>query len=327
MVAAFELLLARPPLLGGELEAAQKLPNLRELVDHLIGSDAFRVRYENIGRSRAAQPGGPAAIARLPPVYLGDRVLAATHHGQLMYLMPHDIDLTPGILLNGSWEPHVERTTIRQVRAGSTVIDIGANVGYHTIILGAFVAPGGRVFAFEPHPGLMPLLRANVHVNGLRHVVELSACAVADRSGSITLAWNADHCGSGNVSPGHSTPGFDADYPNRADVPVVTLDGALGDRVSQVDLIHLDIEGAEPLALRGARSLIERSPAVKIVTEWSVGMMSARADVGECVAWLEGMGFRFWLIEHNTANLLPVAPANLLDLPLCDLLLSRGEPE
>jgi hypothetical protein len=53
-----------------------------------------------------------------------------------------------------------------------------------------------------------------------------------------------------------------------------------------VDLIHMDIEGSEPRALRGAQAVIERSPKIKIITEWSVGMMSTRTDVGEYVKWL-----------------------------------------
>jgi hypothetical protein len=137
-----------------------------------------------------------------------------------------------------------------------------------------------------------------------------------------------DHYGSGNFVPPGFLPGYDKMYSTRLQVPAVTLDAALADRVGTVDLIHMDIEGAEPAALRGAQTLIERSPGVKIITEWAVGIMGAHAvDIGGFVAWIEERGFRFWRIDIHTADLVPVAGTALGDLSHCDLLLSRTDPD
>ena len=105
----------------------------------------------------------------------------------------------------------------------------------------------------------------------------------------------------------------------------VTLDAELAHQIGTVDLLHMDIEGSEPLALHGGQALIERSPNLKIITEWSVGMMGARADVGEYVAWLVEQGFGFWLIEP-AGGLTKIDPSAALTLPHCDLLLTRGSP-
>jgi hypothetical protein len=87
----------------------------------------------------------------------------------------------------------------------------------------------------------------------------------------------------------------------------------------------MDIEGSEPLALRGAQALIDRSPKLKIVTEWSLKLMSARADVGQYVDWLTDRRFRFWLIGAGP-KLTSVDPSGVLALPHCDLFMSRDEP-
>ena len=323
---AFELLVGRRPIDQSEIEAASRLGGLRELVDYLLATEEFAHRYQELKKSGArGAPCRPAVIPRPAPIFLGDRVLCWTHRGQRLYVVPQDVDITPRVLLDGTWELHVEATMLRFMRPGYTVIDCGANIGYYTIILCAAVAPQGKVYAFEAQPDLVRLLKATIYINGLGHLIELQCCAVSDRAGSLILAQSPDHHGSGNVVPGHFIPTYDDNYPIRIEVPAVTLDAALGDRVGAVDLIHMDIEGSEPLALRGAQALIERSPGVKIITEWSVDMMGARADLGEFVVWLKGLGFRFWVIDRESAELTPVEANALLGLPHGDLLLSRTD--
>ena len=131
--------------------------------------------------------------------------------------------------------------------------------------------------------------------------------------------------GSGHIVNDMPRGDHDAAYSVRADVPAVTLDAALSDRVRNIDLIRMDIEGSEPLALHGAETLIRRSPKLKIITEWSVGMMSDHADIRDFVGWLVGLGFGFWLIEPGGA-LTNLDPSALFELPHRDLLLARDDP-
>jgi len=258
------------------------------------------------------------------PVFLGDRVFAVTHRGHVIYLLPSDLDLTPRILLNGNWEPHVEQTLASFLRPGDTAIDLGANVGYHTLAMAAAVGPSGQVHAFEANPDLTPLLAATLYANGLRDwegggCVKLYQGAVLDRPGAVTLAWAPDHYASGHVMV-DSGPG----YSKRIEVPAVTLDGVLSDRVEKVDLIRMDIEGSEPLALRGAQLLIERSPSVKIVSEWVVEFMRSRTDVDSFVSWLVELGFKFWAIAHGP-RFSAMTPSAAAAAPPCEMLLSRQD--
>jgi FkbM family methyltransferase len=280
---------------------------------YLLSTAQFQQRYGHFGQT-----------IRPASVFLGDRVLTTTHAGSQIYLDPADLDLTPRILFEGRWEPHVEDTILKLLQAGDIALDIGANVGYHTLAIANAVGSEGQVHAFEANPSAMRLLGPSVYVNGFAWV-SLYGKAVLDRAGTITLACAPAHLGSGHVVLDPPYPGYAAKYSARVDVEAVTLDRELGDRLDKVALIHLDIEGAEPLALRGARGLIERSPGIRIVTEWSVGMMSNRIDVAEYVRWLVSFGFRFWRIGHG-GELIPIDAEASLALPHCDLLLSRQEP-
>lgn len=277
--------------------------------------DELRTRLQTLAE-RLATPARPA------PVFLGDRVLTHTHRGEWIYVAPDDVYMTPHLLKNGVWEQHVERVVERLLRPGQAAADLGANVGYYTLALASAVGPTGQVDAFEANPAAIRLLRDTLILNGLTQRVRLHAAAVMDRPGTVTLAASPHHLGSGNVFVGVPDPAYLSTYSVRTEVPAVTLDGTLS-KVPELHMLRIDIEGSEPLALRGAVRLIERSRSLRIVTEWSPDMMAARADVREFVGWLEGLGFRFWRIAADS-SLEPVEPAEMPTLPHCDLVLARG---
>jgi FkbM family methyltransferase len=314
VIACIEMLLGRTPdatLI--EYHLGLGFADRFALGKYMINTGEFQTRV--LGSSR---------LFRSTSVFLGDRVLTSTHRGDALYLVPQDLDLTPAIIRSGEWEPHVERAIIRLLGPGDTAVDVGANVGYHTLAMAAAVGSGGQVHAFEASPDLMRLLRATMIVNGLSSVA-LYENAALDRPGTITLASAPGHYGSGHLVNDAPSPDYDVAYSIRVEVAAVTLDAVLADLVPNVDLLHMDIEGAEPLALCGAETLIRRSPKIKIITEWSVGMMSSRTDLRAFVAWLVELGFGFWLIEPG-GGLTKMDPSALFELPHCDLLLARDDP-
>jgi FkbM family methyltransferase len=322
VIACIEMILGRTPDANlVKYHLGLGFPDRFALGEYMIKTGEFRERYSL-----------QSASLRPPPVFLGDRVLTHTHRGNVIYLIPLDLGLTPSILLHGTYEPHIEKAIVQSLRAGDTVIDVGANVGYHTLAESTTVGSNGQVHAFEANPEVIRLLKATMFVNGFSNWkgtgrVSLYENAALDRSGTITLASAPGHYGSGHVMS--NTPrssDYDSSYSIQVEVPAVALDDVLADRVGTVDLIHLDIEGSEPLALRGAQALINRSPNVKIITEWSVGMMGARGvSAGEHVAWLLERGFEFWLIEPGS-KFTKIEPAQAPMLPHCDLFLSRAVP-
>lgn len=152
----------------------------------------------------------------------------------------------------GRYEPLESALTARILRPGATFVDVGANWGYYTLLAAASVGPGGRVIALEPDPRLYPLLTSNGARNGYGQVTAIQAAA-ADCDGCLVLeGFRSDEGNWGLsrvVSEGEPRQVLgEGSIPVRARALDSLLD-ELGHR--RVDLVKMDIEGAEHTALRG----------------------------------------------------------------------------
>ena len=279
-----------------------------------------------LSRFAAWLAGPPPAVAPPAPTparpryaYLGSgRAVTVTHAGRLLLLDTRDLGMTPHLAISGEWERSVEDTLTGLLRPGATVVEVGANHGYHTIAMADAVGASGRVHAFEANPRLLPLLAGSIALNGLSDRVTIHGKAAAAEPGEVALLVHPDHAGSGHLEVAGGGPG----YTERHLVEAVRIDDAIGPAVAAAQLMRLDCEGAEPLALRGAEALIRRSPDLVIVLEWSVLMMRARVEVTAFAAWLRNLGFAHaWRIEANGRQ--PVEMAALPDLPHSELVLAR----
>ena len=203
----------------------------------------------------------PAAPAPRSAVYLGEhRVLTKTVFGQPLYVDSRDLSLSPQLILEGVWEPNVTQALISLVRPGMTIVEIGANIGYYTIILGRLAGPGGSVCAFEGNQEVFDLLTRNISVNGLVGWVKAERMLVCDSCGERELNVFERHLGSGSMlgfSPEFLAMYHDKIRPVR--VPAVTLDHYWQAMPRPVDLIKIDAEGSEPLILRGMRQILAQA--------------------------------------------------------------------
>src|SRR5207253_6545315 len=105
----------------------------------------------------------------------------------------------------GVWEPLETYLVERRVREGDVVLDIGANIGYYTLVFAELVGDSGRVFAFEPEPANFALLSENTGLNGRANVTLVNA-AVADAGGRLPLYLAGENKGDHRLfdSPGES---------------------------------------------------------------------------------------------------------------------------
>jgi FkbM family methyltransferase len=148
----------------------------------------------------------------------------------------------------GTYERHMQRLFRERVRPGSTVFDVGANVGFFTLLASKLAGDSGRVYAFEPLPRNLEFLERHVRLNDLGNV-HLDALAIAAASGEAHFRI-APHASMGGLAEG-------------GDLRVVTasLDDLIASaRVPRPDFIKMDIEGAESEALRGAKNLLAAGP-------------------------------------------------------------------
>ena len=250
--------------------------------------------------------------------YLDARTaLTSLHDGQLIFVDPLDEQLTPSIVAYGRWESWIERAIRQLIKPGDHVIEVGANVGYYTLIMGAAIGSTGRLDVFEANPQMARLLRRSVDSSGRADTVAVHEQIVADRPGTMQLYVSDRYGGAGNLVEHGWGMGDDTHVIERE---AVRLDDVFAGQT--IDFIRIDTEGAELLILNGALELLRRSPTIKLCIEWSVGMMSARGDLPALVAALGVMGFRFWRVELD--GLTPLTTAALLETPHCEVVIARS---
>lgn len=250
--------------------------------------------------------------------YLGGGVgLALTHFGRKIFLPGDDAGMTPEIIVSGRWEPHVEAVLRARLKPGMQVAELGASLGFHTLVMAEAIGPRGHIHSFEPYPKVLPLLRRTLASNDLSGRVTLHEVAILDQPGEVRFAADPIQTGSAHLAIAVAAPNYSEGFTT----PAQRLDDALA-AVPALNLLRMDVEGTEGLALRGATALIARSPALGIVMEWSPIMLAARGDVAELAGWIAAMGFTARRIGRD-GRLEPVAAERMPQLEHCDLVLER----
>ncbi|MGQ0570071.1 MAG: FkbM family methyltransferase [Armatimonadota bacterium] len=179
----------------------------------------------------------------------------------------------------GSYEFHKRSVFERTVNEGTVVFDIGTHVGFYTLLASVLVGPSGKVFAFEPLPSNLRYLKEHLRWNSIENVTVLEA-AVLDRSGEA-LFDEGPNSSMGRISPS-----------GKVKVKTVALDELVGrGELPLPDYIKMDIEGAEMLALSGAKSVLAKSrPTLFLATH---GMEIHQ----ECCGFLQSLDYQLQAID------------------------------
>jgi FkbM family methyltransferase len=195
-------------------------------------------------------------------------------------------------VVGGAYEPKIAEIFNRYVKPGMAVVDIGANIGYFTMLLASLVELSGLVVAVEPNPENVKLLEASRRVNGFDQVLVIQAAAGRQTG---LLALNVSHSnGMTGELPGDANAIFSA-----CPVQCFALDAILPED-RQIDLVKIDTEGAELNALIGLSGTIDRDHPV-IVSEFSPGMLPGISHCSgpEYLGFLIAKGYRIGVIEHD----------------------------
>ena len=220
--------------------------------------------------------------------------------GRLVNGMPIEIDprdlIGAEILRSWMWESETVRFVWGWLRAGMTVLDVGAHVGQYTLLASGIVGPAGRVIAFEPHPVLGRVLARNVTRAGCQNVTVLPV-ALGRASGSGTLVLHPpDNFGGSSLRPDDASAGH-----ARATVEVTTLDEAL-DRLGgpPVDLVKIDVEGAELDVIDGARGTLAANPGIVLIVEFlRANPLPFGRTVEDLEARLRELGFQLFTLTPS----------------------------
>lgn len=161
----------------------------------------------------------------------------------------------------GAYELECTRALRENLRDKSVCFDVGANLGYFSILMSRLVGNDGHVVAFEPMPDTFEVLEENIRINGLQNVVAVAA-AVGDRSGSIELLSQPDQ----RFTKTASVVGYRLEgAAQKTSVRSIRLDELIADGERSPDLIKIDVEGGEFGVLNGARELLSKRRPTLIV--------------------------------------------------------------
>jgi len=196
----------------------------------------------------------------------------------------------------GTWEPAVVKALVEVVKPGASAVDIGAHIGFYTLILSKMVGPQGRVLAFEPLPWNFSVLCDNIRLNNCTHVEAINK-ALLDRTCDLEADIREDGVLPGSVAY-IATDG--AESPIASAVP---LDDFLRESKAPVHFMKVDVEGAESSVLKGASNTIESyHPALIIEVHHFDGPADASPVIGQLREW--GYQIRWLTREKLTSHLL-----------------------
>jgi FkbM family methyltransferase len=205
-----------------------------------------------------------------------------------MFLNPDDEVITPFMLDHGFWEANETFWFTKTLRKGDTVVDIGANVGYYTLLGAKLVGDKGRIFAFEPDPVSFALMERNIRLNGLTNVV-LEQKAVSNEPGSLRLFFNKRNKGDARI---YQPKGQKREF---VDVEAVALDDYFANYAGRIDYVKIDTQGAEGVILEGMVGLLGKYDGVRMAIEfWPYGLASLGSEPEELVELLTSAGFHFF---------------------------------
>lgn len=172
-------------------------------------------------------------------------------------------DIGAALLLDRGYEMQTTKLFQDLVKPNMRVVDVGANIGYYTLLAAKLVGSKGKVWAFEPEDENFADLKANVALNGYRNV-GLFKKAVSDKNGTFVLFLSKD-------SGGHSLVRYK--YVDREMVvEAVRLDSVVK---GKVDVLKTDTEGNEIAVLRGAERIIKENKDIKLVVEFQLGLLGS----------------------------------------------------
>jgi len=212
-----------------------------------LAPTALRVSlYYRLYRARAASRPELYEAAGLDPA-----------PGVKMRLLPGD-EIHNCIAYTGIYEPALTRRFVPHARQGGLLVDVGANYGYFSL-LWASAASKNRVIAFEASPRNVPGLQHNVSHNGFSNRIRVEACAASKTKGELAFdPGPPEESGWGGAAADGQA--------NVVRVPCVRLDEILTDE-PKIDVLKIDVEGAEPWVLEGAERLLREHRVKQIYFE------------------------------------------------------------
>ena len=230
-----------------------------------------------------------------------DQIPLETIDGLTMYLNPTDRNVSYLIFTNKEHEPFETLILKYFLKENSIYVDIGANVGYYTL-LAASIAKKGQVFSFEPYNLNFELLEKNIVANNLVNV-QTFPYAVYNENTSVDIFSSGANKGNVRLFK-DDLEGYMEEHQSNKSVKCVTLDSILDDS-SNPDIIKMDIQGGEMLALQGMKKIINNTNELVLFTEfWPEAITLNKESPSEFLQSLHNLNFEIYDMDTTSNKLL-----------------------
>jgi len=294
VVWAYRLLLDREPesedVIGPKLAGSRDTSELRR---HLMTSAEFQDKNRDYAHTN-------------------DRTIVIKELDDSVRLF---VDLSDHVIGLNIVRGHYEADEVRYMRSvlkpGDTAIDAGAHIGFFTLQMAAIVGPGGRVYAFEPYDANADLLERSIQENRFDDRVDFRRSAVGAATGTATLTFPVETLNTGGAYLLREGAAPLAGNQKKV-VPVVALDDLPIRR--PVRFIKMDVEGAEPLVMKGAAALLRADRPV-VLSELHPTQLERASGIGPdaFLTAMRTLGYQAHLVEHGSVGApLDRAPAAAL---------------
>lgn len=204
-----------------------------------------------------------------------------------------DVWISDYIRAGQVFEPHIVCLLRSLVRQGDHVLDVGANIGYTSMIASICAGTGGRVDAFEPEPRNIKLLRRNAELAPIAPIA-VHPYAAASENGLRLLSLSSDNLGDHRI---------ERDFGSRDAllVDACRIDAFEMFEASSVDVVKIDTQGAETEVLEGMTGLVEQNPFMRRIVEfWPYGLERCGSSVHTLLEVISSNPARLWICEHHT---------------------------
>jgi len=161
------------------------------------------------------------------------------------------------------WDELMSSIFKEVTKEGDVVLDLGANLGYFSLLASKLVGKKGKVYSFEPEPRNYRLLCKNIELNAYENIFPFQK-AVSDQPATVRLSLSSEDSGAHTIREHTESNGFQ----DSVEVEAVKLDEFLSDKTRRVNVVKMDIEGSEPKAFTGMEKIIDENRDIKIFVEF-----------------------------------------------------------
>lgn len=224
-------------------------------------------------------------------------IIMVKTNGHKMYIDLADQIIATKLIQYGFWEEGLTKLVKKIIKNDMFVIDVGAHMGYYSLLFSKHVGDKGKVFSFEPVPYNFNFLKENKQINKINNIV-LENFAVSDKNGEIKLFLDKNNLGAHSFIEGNN---------NKDDCVVakaIRLDDYFNNSNFPIDLIKIDVEGAESVVLGGMPALLNNNPNIIMIIEFCPEIIvRAGSSPVEFIDKLLAFDFHIAVIDHKSGVL------------------------